>query len=132
MKGTMNNPLADPTEQLRSVERTRIQALVSGDMAVARLLHSPAFQIITAIGENMSRDEYLSAVESGTVQYVRWEPGDIAVRFHGDAAVLRYQARREVIFGGSPMPPASYWHTDLYELTDGAWRAVWSHITEIY
>jgi hypothetical protein len=128
----MNNPLADPTEQLRSVERARIQALVSGNIAAARLLHSPAFQIITAIGQNMSRDEYLSAVESGTIKYLLWEPEDIAVRFHGHAAVLRYRARREVMFGGSHLPQASYWHTDLYELSDGAWRSVWSHITEIY
>lgn len=128
----MKHPLANPTEQLRSVERARIQALVSGDIAVARLLHSPSFQVITAIGQSMSRDEYLAAVESGTIKYLRWEPEDIAVRFHGHAASLRYRARREVIFGGSRMPQASYWHTDLYELTEGAWRSVWSHITEIY
>jgi hypothetical protein len=124
--------MTNPVEQLRSIEKARIQALVEGDIALARLLHSPEFRLVTSVGQSMSRDEYLTAIETGEINYVSWEPGEIAVRLHGDAAVLRCEARREIVFGGCPLPPARYWHIDAYEQSNGAWQVVWSQITEIY
>ncbi|MDB5620592.1 nuclear transport factor 2 family protein [Tardiphaga sp.] len=131
----MTSSFAEPTspqaEQLRDIERTRLRALVSVDMAVAEPLHAADFQLITPIGVVLSKAEYLGAVAGGHIKYLVWEPGDIAVRLQETSAVIRYRARLEVMFGGHQVPAGDYWHTDAYERRDGHWMVVWSQATSI-
>jgi hypothetical protein len=118
-------------DNICEIERSRLRALVAADIATAHPLHADDFQLITPIGVALSREEYLGAIATGQIKYMAWEPGDIAVRLHGSAAVIRYRARLEVIFGGHPVPPEEYWHTDAYEHRDGRWMVVWSQATAI-
>ncbi|MET4632397.1 nuclear transport factor 2 family protein [Kaistia defluvii] len=121
----------DDADWLRAIERARLRALVSADMGQARPLHAPDFQLITPIGATLSRDEYLGAIASGQIRYLTWEPADIVVRLYDGAAVLRYRAQLEVVFGGHKVPLSDYWHTDVYERRDGQWMVVWSQATSI-
>lgn len=118
-------------EQIRSTERTRLRALVGGDIEQAGPLHAPEFQLITPIGMPLSKHEYLGAIQSGQIKYLSWEPGAIAVRQQQDHAVIRYRARLDVVFGGHRVGLADYWHTDSYERRDGRWMVVWSQATAI-
>ncbi|MFT4036851.1 MAG: nuclear transport factor 2 family protein [Thermomicrobiales bacterium] len=119
-------------EALRALERTRLAALVRGDMAVADPLHADDFQLITPLGYVLSKDDCLGGIAAGDLTYRVFEPdGDIAVRLAGPMAVIRYRSRLEVIAEGHLTPLAAYWHTDLYEQRDGAWRIVWSQATAI-
>lgn len=118
-------------DRIRDTERRRLRALVQGDVEAARQLHAHDFQLITPIGDTLSKEEYLGAIAAGYLRYVSWEPEAIAVRLHGTAAVIRYQALLEVVFGGHKVPMSHYWHTDTYEQRDGVWLAVWSQATAI-
>jgi hypothetical protein len=123
--------MTDEADAIRRIERARLAALVAGDVTEARMHHAPDFQLITPIGAVFSRDEYMDAVGSGHLRYLAWEPEDIAVRLHGDVAVIRYRARIEVVFGRQKVPPGECWHTDTYERRNGHWMAVWSQATAI-
>ena len=116
---------------LRHTERSRLRALVAADTQAARALLADDFQLVTPIGSMLSRDEYLGAIAAGHMRYLSWEPGEIAVRLYGNAAVLRYQAQLEINFGGQAVPRSRYWHIDSYERRDGRWQAVWSQATAI-
>jgi hypothetical protein len=118
-------------DNIRQIERSRLRALVAGDIAAAHPLHADDFQLITPIGAALSREQYLGAIAAGQIKYTVWEPGDIAVRLYGPAAVIRYRARLEVIFNGHPVPQADYWHTDAYERRERRWMVVWSQATAI-
>ncbi|KJC64345.1 nuclear transport factor 2 family protein [Agreia bicolorata] len=120
------------TEDLiRSTERARLLALVEGNTDEAIIHHGTDFELITPIGAVLTREQYLGAIAAKQINYLSWEPGHIAVRLRGDAAIIRYRAALEVEFGGHPIPLTDYWHTDSYELLDGRWQAVWSQATEI-
>ncbi len=116
---------------LRHTERSRLRALVAADTEAARALHAADFQLITPIGSMLSREQYLGAIASGHMRYVSWEPEAISVRLYGTAAVLRYSAQLEIVFGGHTVPRARYWHMDSYEWRAGRWQAVWSQATAI-
>jgi hypothetical protein len=116
---------------LRETERARLRALVAGHPGDAKEFHAPDFQLITPIGAALSRDEYIGAIASGQLKYLTWQPADIAVRLYEGAAVLRYQAQLEVVFGGHRIPRGEYWHTDLYEIREERWMVVWSQATAI-
>jgi hypothetical protein len=132
MAQTADVPAGDAiAEQIREVERARLRALVAGDVRAASELHASDFQLVTPAGAALSKDDYLAAISTRHIDYVEWEPGPIDVRVHDNAAVIRYQATLEVVFGGRAVPRATYWHTDSYENINGQWRVVWSQATEV-
>jgi Domain of unknown function (DUF4440) len=114
---------------VRATERERLRALVAGDMARARQLHSDDFQLINPLGGVLSKEQYLGGIGSGQLHYLYWEPDSIAVRVYGDVAIIRYQSQLEIVVQGRHIPRQRYWHTDLYELRGGQWQVVWSQAT---
>jgi hypothetical protein len=116
-------------ELLRSTERERLRALVSGDVVRARALHSEDFQLINPLGGALSREEYLGGISARQIHYLYWEPEAIAVRSYGDVAVIRYRSQLEIVVQGRHIPRQRYWHTDLYERRGPQWQVVWSHAT---
>ena len=121
----------DQAEQIRDIERTRLKALVSGDLTTASLLHADDFQLVTPIGALLSKAEYLGAIATSQITYLYWEPGAIEVRLTESVATIRYMAELEVMFGAHHVSRAHYWHTDTYELSPSGWQAVWSQATQI-
>ena len=122
---------ASTSDHLRAIERSRLQALVARDLVLALQLHAADFQLVTPRGSAFTREQYLGKIESGTLRYLRWEPGAIAVRLHETSAVLRYQATIELDEGSGTGTPFQCWHIDSYELIDAHWQVVWSQATAI-
>ena len=122
----------EAADQLRAVERERLRALVDADVEVARRLHADDFQLINPLGGSLSKAEYLSAIASGEIDYLVWEPETIEVKLYADVAVLRYRARLKIKVKAIPHDPSGhFWHTDVYEKRNGAWQVVWSQATQI-
>jgi len=118
-------------EDLRSLERTRLLALVERDFELALALHSSEFHLITPRGSTYSRESYLQAVEAGKIVYLKWEAVGILVRRLGDVALLRYRAELEMPSASGGPESFECWHTDSYELHNGFWQVVWSQATRI-
>jgi hypothetical protein len=120
-----------PEDELRDIERRRLAALVEADIELARSLHAEDYELITPGGGSLSREDYLGGVGSGELHYLVFEPAsEIRVRRKGPMAVLRYQARIEMEMTDR-VDRDRFWHTDIYELRDGRWQAVWSQATRI-
>ena len=125
----MPAPTTDP-EALREIEGRRLKALVDRDMAVAASLHADDYELVTPGGMALSKQEYLTVVESGDLDYRTFEAAtDIAVRMLGETAILRYRAR--ITIGEDHAFDGLFWHTDYYEWRDDRWQAVWSQATRI-
>lgn len=113
------------------LERQRLAALVAGDVDLARSLHADDYQLITPGGDTFSRDDYLAGIATGDLDYTVFEPAsEVAVRVYDQAAAIRYQARIEILVAGQ-LDSGLFWHTDIHELRDGRWQAVWSQATRI-
>lgn len=119
-------------ERIRQIERQRLRSLVEVDLNTARRLHSEDFQLINPAGAPLSKQEYLGALESGQLDYVAWDAGDITVKLYGDAAVIRYRdARFEVNSGNTVVHRGPMYHTNLYERRGGQWKIVWSQASGV-
>ena len=118
-------------EAFRSLERTRLQALVRKDMPLAFQLHAPDFHLITPTGASCTREEYLGNVEAGELNYLRWQPHEMSVRLFADVALLRYRADLEMGASAETAKAFSCWHTDSYERRGDTWQFVLSHATLI-
>jgi Domain of unknown function (DUF4440) len=113
---------------LPDIERQRLQALVSGDTVTAGRLHADDYWLVTPNGSEMTKDDYLGAIASGSLRYRAFEAvSEMAVLGGAEVAVLRYQARISFDDG----PGFVCWHTDCYRLRDDSWQVVWSQATAI-
>lgn len=119
------------TDYFRELERSRIRALVERDMELLWRLHAEEYQLVTPSGRTFGRERYLREIESGNLQYRRWEAGPIEVRATERMAIVRYQATLGLGSAGGRGTPLQCWHTDSYELISGHWQAVWSQATAI-
>lgn len=118
-------------QQLREVERRRLRSLVNRDMAVAASLHADDYELVTPGGAALSKQDYLTGIESGELDYHVFEAAsDVAVRVSGEVGIVRYQARIDIAVSGRA-DRGLFWHTDFYEWRDGRWQAVWSQATRI-
>ena len=119
-------------DRLREIEGTRLQALVDADMATARPLMAPTFEVINPGGAVSGRDDYMEAIEAGVIDYLVFEPASpITVRLSGDSAALRFQAHFDLVVGGDTRVTHRGWITELYERREGRWRIVWEQATAI-
>lgn len=112
-----------------ALEQRRTQALVARDIAGARALHAPDYQLITPGGAVLTLEQYLGKLERAELVYLGWALGEVAVRAGADMALLRYRATL-TLAGGSEQP-FQVWHSDSYERRAGRWLAVWSQATAI-
>lgn len=123
---------ASTADRLRALEHRRLEALVDADTATARATTSGDFQLINPGGGELSREDYLGAVDAGTIDYRVLEPtSSIAIRMSGHSAVLRYQMSFDLVINGSTRLEHEGWVTELYELRRGRWRIVWEQATAI-
>jgi hypothetical protein len=113
-------------EFFRALEVTRTQALVARDVAAIERLHAPDYELITPPGRVMSLERYLSLMAAEPF-YAKWEHRDMKVRVSEGMAAVRYQAR--ITFPSGKV--VDCWHTDMYELRAGTWKAVWSQATQL-
>lgn len=119
-------------EHIRELERQRLRSLVDVDLDTARRLHSADFQLINPAGAALTREEYLGALESGQLDYVAWEAGDITVKLFGNAAVIRYRDKQfDVNSGNNVVHRGPMYHTNVYERREGQWQIVWSQASGV-
>ena len=129
---TTSSPASSAADGVRSAEKKRLSALLTGNMEVARQLHGDDFQLVTPLGAVFSKEEYLGAVAAGILHYLAWElDSPIDVRMYHDVALIRYRAQIEIEVQGQLYPRAPVWFTDAYEKRDGQWQIVWSQGTMI-
>jgi hypothetical protein len=119
-------------DQLRLLERARLQALVAGDTATAGRFIAPDFQLINPAGATSGRDDYLAGVQAGFPDYLVFEPsGPIVVRLAGDSASLRFPVNFDLLLGGDLRLTHQAWVSELWERRWGRWQIVWEQATAI-
>ncbi len=110
----------------RALEVERTQALVDRDVEKIRRMHAPDYELISVPGRVMSLERYLSLIAQD-VFYASWEHGPMRVQVAQGMAAVRYQAK--ITFPSGKV--VDCWHTDIYALQAGSWRAVWSQGTQL-
>jgi uncharacterized protein DUF4440 len=119
-------------DTIRTLEKLRLRALVSGDTLTAGRLLAPDFQLVTPGGNTLTRRRYLEGIASGFLRYAVWAPDSITVHLYGTAAAIRYTSQLMMIVAGKDtIKPFRHWHTDLYERRAGNWQVVWSQATAV-
>jgi hypothetical protein len=118
-------------DRIRATEIARLRAVVQADISTARKFFATDFQLINPLGAPMSLEELLGALAAGSLDFLVDEPiSPIDVRVFGREAVLRYQAKIELVAFGQHLAHKA-WHTMFYERRHSQWQLVWEQTTGV-
>ena len=117
---------APDADFFRALEVERTRALVDRDMPAIERLRASDYELISPPGRVMTRERYLSLIAAEPF-YAKWEHGTMRVRVSEGLAAVRYQAK--ITFPSGRV--VDCWHTDIYALQEGSWKAVWSQATQL-
>ena len=111
---------------------TRLRALVDADMAVASPLHAESFQVVNPAGFLLTRRGVPRRRCSRRHRLPVIKPvSEIDVHQYGQAAVLTYQSKIDIVVAGLGRLTHEAWHTYLYEKHQGRWQVVWEQATAV-
>ena len=106
---------------IRKIYRDMYQYMISKDIYQLGRLLDDSFVLTHMTGMKQSKQEYLEAIENGTLNYFSEEVDNISVKIANDKALLTGQSRvSAAVFGGS----RHTWRLELdIELTkkNGQW-----------
>jgi len=125
-QSSLNKTPTPNADFFRALEVKRTQALVDCDLPLIESLHAPDYELISPPGRTMSLEDYLSNMVSEPF-YSKWEHGEMRIRVSQGMAAIRYKAHITFPSGQA----FDLWHTDVYELLEGCWKAVWSQATQL-
>lgn len=126
------NDTAEVIERLKAQELARLQAIVDGDAATVEPLLAESFVLVPPPGLPLTKDEYLGAIASGSIDYRDFHPvSPIEVRFYGQAAVISYRSYIDVTVVGLGSFQAEVWHTFVAEHREGRWQVVREQATSV-
>jgi Domain of unknown function (DUF4440) len=117
---------------LQEIEKLRMRAVVGADMRVLDRLHAADYQAVPPPGNRLDREQFLTAVATGDLDFLAYEAVlPIEVRLYDKAAVLSYRSRIDVVAIGEGRFTHESWHTCVYELRDGRWQLVREQTTAV-
>jgi hypothetical protein len=116
--------------EVRTAERTLLEAMVDADGAAAGRLLASDFQLIDVLGEPETRSDFLATLGGG-IDYVSVSPvSPIRVRLSGNTAATRYEVAFVVTTGRVRLKHRA-WTTSILERRNGRWQFVWSQTTPV-
>ena len=88
-------------QQISSLYERMYTAMIQKDEAVLHEVHAEDFVLVHMTGMHQTREQYISAIMDGTLNYYSAETEDLQVTVNGDEATLRGRSRvNAAVFGG--------------------------------
>lgn len=115
-------------EELLKVERDFAAAVLSNDADAIGKFLAGDWVIVDADGGVIDKARFLGAIKSGTLVHEEMELDDMAVRAHGDSAVVTTITSTKGKFAGREFATQER-ATDFFVKQNGRWQCVFSQLT---
>jgi ketosteroid isomerase-like protein len=121
---------ADDPQQVARIENAMADALGKNDAAAFRALISDDWKIVLSDGSIVSADQIVKTLKEGKLKFSAVSVEDLEVRLYGDTAIVIGVGRSKGEFEGQDFSDRDRF-TDVFIRTDGKWRCVSSHSSDL-
>jgi ketosteroid isomerase-like protein len=126
------SPNPSASEELRSAERVRVEALVSSDVPRLEKLLGDDLTYTHSTGTKDSKAEFLHRIQSGELKYDSMQhQNDVSVRLYGDTGILTGTSRVKVRAKGQTLNLHIRFTEVWVSRGRGSWRLVAWQATRI-
>lgn len=121
---------SDAQRAVLQVEQEIAKALRANDAAALKTHLTDDWHLVDASGRVMTFAEVERLLTSGAVKFTSYEVGDLAVRVHGDAAIVIGRDTTTGEADGSSFSSTDRF-TDVFVRQNGVWKLASSHLSPI-
>ena len=126
------SPNSSASDELRSAERVRVEALVSSDVPRLEKLLGDDLTYTHSTGVKESKAEFLHRIQSGELKYDSMQhENDVSVRLYGDTGILTGTSRVKVRAQGQTVNLHIRFTEVWVRQGGGSWRLVAWQATRI-
>lgn len=112
---------ADSRDDVLAADARRFAAMLQNDLTTLETLLADDLTYTHSNGLAESKAQFLESLRSGKLRYLAAERSDLAVRLHGDTAVVTGRAEMKVSSPGGKLElPVRF--TEVWVRSGGAWR----------
>ena len=124
------NAAKDAQKEVLSTDDARIKARTSGDVQTMSKIYADDYTLVTAEGDLRTREDQLSELRSGQLQFRPVEVLERTVRLYGNTAIVRSRERSTIIRNGQDIG-GDFRANRVYIKRDGRWQLVLTQATRI-
>jgi hypothetical protein len=117
-------------QEVLKVDKLWAQALEKEDAAAIDKILAPEYTMVDSAGVTASRAEVLNQLRSGILKFDSFKASEQKVRIFQGGAVLTGKASTKGKFKDKDIG-GDYRFIDVYEFKNGAWKAVYTQLSEI-
>lgn len=117
-------------EEFQKIEDELNDAYERGDLDKIRNMLSEKWYIVESATGISTREEFLSAIESGRLVQTKMKKQLVKVTLLDDVAVVISRGRNEGIYNNTSYN-TEQWVTNVFEHRDGVWRCVMTQETPV-
>lgn len=110
-------------DEILKLDVSRFAAMTRGDLGELRRILADDLTYTHSTGVTETKQEFLSALESGSIKYVSIESDDAKARVYGTVVVVNGRARVKVNSRGQEQS-FSIRYIDVYVRRNGKWQMV--------
>ena len=127
---TSRNSTDVAQREVLSTDDARMQARTSGDVDTLARIYAADYTLVTAEGVVRTKEDQISEVRSGQLQFRPVETLERTVRLYDGAAVVLSRERSTIIRNGQSIG-GDFRVTRMYIRRDGRWQLVVTHATRV-
>jgi hypothetical protein len=120
----------DAQKEVLPTDDARIKARTSGDIQTMSKIYADDYRLVTAEGDIRTKDDQLSELRSGQLQFRPVELLDRAVRIYDNTAIVQSHERSIIIRNGRDIG-GDFRANRVYIKRDGRWQLVLTQATRI-
>ncbi|BCX47555.1 DUF4440 domain-containing protein [Haloferula helveola] len=114
-----------PTEaEMNAINDALVAAYVAEDVTTLRDMLSDRHIHNNVFGTRLTKDEFLSDIETGILQFESYETPEIEWFLDTDLAVATGTIHAKAIRDGNPVPADTFTFTRVFARENGAWKVL--------
>ena len=121
---------SDARNEVLSTDDARINARTSGDVQRMSKIYSDDYTLVTAEGDIRTKEDQLSEMRSGQLQFRPVELLERTVRIYDKAAIVQSHERAVILRNGEDIG-GDFRANRVYIKRDGRWQLVSTQVTRI-
>lgn len=120
----------DEQKEVLSTDDARIKARTSGDVQTMSKIYADDYTLVTAEGDIRTKEDQLSELRSGQLQFRPVEILELTVRLYGNTAIVQSRERSTIIRNGQDIG-GDFRANRIYIKRDSRWQLVLTQATRI-
>lgn len=130
-KDKNNGSKSDVSEQIKSREKSRAEAVVKGDIAYMDKDTADDYTLVNASGQVSTKQQMLDALKDGTLKLTKDDVDDITVHMYGNTAVAIGTSTVSGTMGGHSVDNQQVRFTRVWVKQGGDWKSTSMQQTEV-